>query len=355
MTCFRIAGLLVTLAMCISLISCNRDEVMVVPPPVTVSKGVYILSEGGFSPGSSKLSFFDFDNEKFTVNIFSPGSLGLFPDGITLYEGLLYITEQGNFGAQGKIYKADSNGAVISSANIGINPYSVTVSNGRLYVSNGPSNSVLAVDRENLQVLSNIPVRNYPQEILGIGNRVFVCNFGSFSSGDDSVVSVIDAGNNQIIGEIFVGKNPSSLAQSSDGKLLIGCPGDSLRAVIYKIDPLTLARLDTFKNLSFGFSKDIAVAGQNLIYFIGGDIYVDKEVVEYNISSGVSRILIQQPSGFFNYGLAADKTNGEVYVAQAASDFVSSGRVRIYSSGGVLARELTITDGVAPRRIFINR
>ncbi len=354
MTYFRIGSLLAAM-MCISFVSCNRDEVMVVPPPVTVAKGVYILSEGGFSPGTSKLSFFDFSNEEFTVNIFSPGSLGLFPDGITLYDGLLYITEQGNFGAQGKIYKADSNGAVITSANIGINPFSVTVSNGRLYVSNGPSNSVLAVSRENLQVLSNITVRNYPQEILGIGNRVFVCNFGSFSSGDDSVVSVIDAGNNQVVGEIFVGKNPSSLAQSSDGKLLIGCPGDSSRAVIYKVDPLTFARLDTFKNLTFGFSKDIAIVGQNLIYFIGGDVYVDKEVIEYNISSGVSRILIQQPSGYFNYGLAADDTNGEIYVAQAASDFVSSGRVRVYSSGGVFVRDFSITDGVAPRRILINR
>jgi YVTN family beta-propeller protein len=351
MTKYRFNLPLLVIAMVISMTSCNRDEVMVEPPPVSAKSGVYVLSEGGFSPGTSKLSFFDFEDDQFNVNIFNPGSLGLFPDGILLNEGKLYITEQGNFGAPGKIYKTDTNGTVISSSTIGINPFAITFSNGRLYISNGPSNTVSAISRENLQILSTIPVRNYPQEILGINNRVFVCNFGS----DDSVVSVIDAGNNQVVGNIIVGKNPSSLAKTSDGKLLIGCPGDSSRAVIYKVDPLTLAKLDTFKNLTFGLSKDIAATGSNLIHFIGGDIYADKEIIEYNISTGVSRVLIQQPSGYFNYGLATDPDNNNIYVAQAASDFASSGRLRIYSSGGVLAKELVITDGIAPRRIIVKR
>lgn len=351
MTKYRFNFFLLVIAMVISITSCNRDEVMVEPPTVLAKSGVYVLSEGGFSPGTSKLSFFDFESEQFNANIFNPGSLGLFPDGILLNEGNLYITEQGNFGAPGKIYKTDTNGAVISSSSIGINPFAVTFSNGRLYVSNGPSNTVSAISRENLQILSTIPVRNYPQEILGISNRVFVCNFGS----DDSVVSVIDAGNNQVVGNIIVGKNPSSLAKTTDGKLLIGCPGDSSRAVIYKVDPLTLAKLDTFKNLTFGLSKDIVATGSNLIHFIGGDIYVDKEIIEYNISTGVSRVLIQQPSGYFNYGLATDPDNGNIFVAQAASDFASSGRLRIYSSVGVLAKELVITDGIAPRRIIVKR
>jgi YVTN family beta-propeller protein len=351
---FRFSFFLLLISV-IGISSCNRDEVMVEPPPVSAKSGVYVLSEGGFAPGTSKLSFFDFEDEQFSVNIFNPGSLGLFPDGILLDEGNLYITEQGNFGAPGKIYKTDTNGTVISSSTIGINPFAITFANGRLYVSNGPSNTVSAISRENLQILSTIPVRNYPQEILGISNRVFVCNFGSFSTGDDSVVSVIDAGNNQVIGNIIVGKNPSTLAKTSDGKLLIGCPGDSSRAVIYKVDPLSLAKLDTFKNLTFGLSKDIAATGSNLIHFIGGDIYADKEIIEYNVSTGVSRVLIQQPSGYFNYGLAIDPNNNNVYLAQAASDFASSGRLRIYSSGGVLAKELVITDGIAPRRIIVKR
>lgn len=351
----RFIYIFLSMMSCIIISSCNRDEVIVEPPPVNAGEGVYILSEGGFSPGTSKLSYFDFESGQFSVNIFNPGSLGLFPDGIIFNDGFLYITEQGNFGAEGKAYKTDKNGTVITSSNAGVNPFAITLSNGRLYTSNGPSNTVTAISRDNLQILSTIPVRNYPQEILGIGIRVFVCNFGSFSTGDDSVVSVIDAGNNQVIGNIIVGRNPSSLAKSTDGKLLIGCPGDSSKGVIYKVDPLTLARLDTFKNLTFGFSKDIVVAGSNVIYFIGGDVYVDKEIIEYTISSGVSRVLIQQPPGYFNYGLAVDQTNGNIYVGQAASDFASSGRVRVYSSGGVLTRELAVPDGIAPRRILVKR
>ncbi len=105
MTKYRFNFFLLVIAMVVSITSCNRDEVMVEPPTVLAKSGVYVLSEGGFSPGTSKLSFFDFESEQFNANIFNPGSLGLFPDGILLNEGNLYITEQGNFGAPGKIYK----------------------------------------------------------------------------------------------------------------------------------------------------------------------------------------------------------------------------------------------------------
>lgn len=335
--------------------SCTRDEVIVIPPGPEVQSGVYILSEGGFSPGTSKLSFYDFGDGTFYPDIFSPGDLGLFSDGIVKSDAFLYVTEQGNFGSPGRIHKLDTNGNVITTAPVGVNPFAVTETNGRLYVTNGPGNSVSVVSRDNLQLLGTVNVRNYPQELIGIGNRVFVCNAGSFSSGPDSAVSVIDAGNNQVIGNIFAGKSPSTVARSSDGKLLIGCPGDSLTAAIYKVDPISLAVLDTFTNLRYGLSKDIVTDGGSNLFFIGGNIYSDEDVVSYSMNSGISQRIIPKPAGYLNYGLTYDTQLGKLYVAAAASDFVSDGKFRIYSTTGTLEKEFSIPTGIAPRRMLIKR
>lgn len=338
-----------------SLQSCTRDEIAVTPSPVDTRFGVYILSEGTFTPGSARLSFYNFDNDRFTASIFNPGALGLFPDGICVDRGSLFITEQGNFGSPGKIYKTDTNATVLRSAEAGINPYSVSITNGRIYVTNGPSNTVSVFIPDNLQLAATINVRNYPQELTGIGNRVFVCNFGSFSTGDDSVITVIDAGNNQVVNNIVVGKNPSSVIPSSDGKLLVGIPGDSSRGAIYKIDPINLARLDTFASLRYGFSKDLNRFGSDLLYFIAGQAYSERQVVSYRISTGEQRVILEQPPGFINYGLAIDQTDGNLYVAQAAADFVSEGRFRVYDPEGTLLRDFQISGGVTPRRIVVRR
>ena len=77
---------------------CNRDEIITPPATVNSSKGAYVLCEGGFNPGTSKLSFYNRTTDSFYVSIFNPGNLGLSPDGMILNENNLYITEQGNFG-----------------------------------------------------------------------------------------------------------------------------------------------------------------------------------------------------------------------------------------------------------------
>lgn len=351
----NIKFLLPVLAVSLALVSsCTRDEVMVNPPPPSVETGVYILSEGAFAPGTSKLSFYNSANDSFYQSIFSPGALGLFPNGMVKVDNNLFVTEQGNFGAAGKIYKLDLSGNVLSSASIGTNPFAISETNGRLFVTNGPSNKVLVINRESLLSLGEITVRNYPQELTGIGNRVFVCNTGSFTTGDDSVITVIDAGNNQIVGNVVVGKNPSSVAASSDGKLLVGCPGDSLTAAIYKIDPINLSTIAVYRGLKYGFSKDLNISGSSKLYFVAGNVYDDREVVSYDIGSGSSQIIIGKPSGYLNYGLIFDSGSGRLYVCNAAADFTSPGRFRAYSSSGALLKDI-LMDGVSPRRMLIKR
>lgn len=340
----------------INFTSCGSNDEIINPPAVNSSAGAYILSEGGFSPGTSKLSFYNNNSPEFTPSIFNPGTLGITPDGLIKDGNELYITEQGS-GATGKIYKTDTNGTVISSNDAGASPYSLTSANGKLYVTNGPSNSVSVIDKNSLATINTVNVGIYPQEILAIGNYVFVCNTSLFGGGTDSTVSVIDANTDAVVHTIHVGKTPSSLAKTTDNKLLIGCPGDVSKAVIYKVDPATFNKIDSFSNLTNGFCKDIAIESEYLIYFISGDVYAEGNVEAYNFISRTTFTFVPKQANELNYGLAYDRKNFLVYVGVAASNFTSSGKFRVYGNVGVLLNEYSITTGtsigIAPRRIVV--
>jgi YVTN family beta-propeller protein len=158
----------------------------------------YILSEGS-GPNSSKLSSYTYSGNSFTLNIFSPGNLGLYPDGIIKHNSNLFILEQGGFGGQGKIYKLDSNGTVLSSQAFGTNPYSDAIANNKIYATNGPASKVTVLNMSNFSTIKEITVGAYPQEILGYQNKVYVCNTSLFGGAHDSSVSVINAITDSVI------------------------------------------------------------------------------------------------------------------------------------------------------------
>ncbi|HMR40818.1 MAG TPA: YncE family protein [Ignavibacteria bacterium] len=333
---------------------CSRDEIVTPNAEVISSKGAYVLCEGGFSAGTSMLSFYNKTTDSLYNNIFNPGSLGLLPDGMILEQNSLYIIEQGNFGSPGKLYRTDTNGTQQASVNVGTNPYSLTAAFSKLFITNGPSNNVSIVDKNTFAFVGNVGVGIYPQEILAIGNNVFVCNTSEFGGGTDSTVTVIDAATNAVTATIQVRKTPSALAISKDGKLLVGCPGDSVTAAIFKIDPLTFNKIDSFTNLKHGFSKEISVLSSQFILYIGGDVYAEAGIIKYDLTNRISSEIIPKPTTGLNYCLAANNEENVIYVGYLPN-FSASGKLQIYNLSGTLQKNLTIFGGVAPRRIVVKR
>jgi len=341
------------LILCITYLSgCNRDEIVNPPIDVNALVGAYILSEGGSAVGSSKLSFYNLVSDNFSENIFTPGALGLFPDGLINDNGQLFLTEQGNFGSAGKIYKLDSNGLVKDFQSVGTNPYSIASANGKLYLTNGPANNVSVVDKNSLNIITTVNVGLYPQEIISIGNKVFVCNTSVFAGGTDSTVSVIDASSDQVIATIKVRKKPSSLAVTNDEKLLVGCPGSAATGIIYKLDPGNYSKLDSFvinNPPASGFDKDIAVdRNNNTIYFIS----FFNNIAKYDMVTRAQSVFINNfnTSDNFYYGYNYDSKNRKHYIANA-KNFLVNGSIIVYDANGNITR--TYTTGIAPRRIVI--
>lgn len=327
---------------------CNRDE-LVNPEPTgkTDVEGVYVLSEGSFASGTAKLSYYSIKRDTFLLNIFNPGSLGLFPDGLIMEDDYLYVVEQGSYGNAGTIYKADTNGTVLMSNHVGTNPYSVAYSNGKLYLTNGPAGNVSVVNKNTLTEIKTIQVGVFPQEILSFNNYVFVCNTSMFFGNKDSTVSVIDSRTDQEITKLKVKRDPSALAITNDQKLLVGC-NDSI-GYIYVFDPVNLIKIDSFYNLPGGFGRDISVdKNSSDIYYISNT----NNIMKLNLSTKTVGVFISNPnpSSVFYYGYAYDYKNKRHYVADARN-FTVTGLLRIFDYTG---SPIKVYDtGIAPRRLLL--
>ena len=331
--------------MFIGISSCS-DNNPVVPPVTVTSEGVFVLSEGGMTPGSSKLSYYNSNKDSFYVSLFNPVTLGLFPDGMIKYNSNLYVTEQGNFFAAGKIYKTDMNGTVISQNSVGTNPYSLCASNNKLYITNGPTSKVSVLDVSTLNTLKEINVGVYPQEIISYNNKVFVCNTSTYGGASDSTVSVIDANTDEVVKVLRVDKDPSGIAITNDGRLLVSSNSSTGKIYVFETSSFNLA--DSLYS-PFGFSKDFSVdKSTNNVYFIG----VNSDIVKLSLDNKNFTKLISKPSAqSFIYGYAYDYLNQKHYLADAM-DFVSSGRFLVYDVNGTMIK--TFITGIAPRRIIIN-
>jgi len=308
---------------------------------------VYILSEGGFSPNTSKLSMLDIQTNNFNQNIFSPGNIGLYPDGLIFYNENLYLTEQGNFGSSGKIYKLDTLGSVINSSSVGTNPYSLAISNNKIYITNGPASNVSVVNLTDFSLIKNITVGVYPQEIIALNNKVFVANNSLFGGNSDSTVSVIDTQVDSLIATIIVKKDPSSLAVSNDNFLLIGCPGNESNGKIFKVNPNNYQIVDTFSIPVYGFGKDISVdKNSNDIYFIS----YSNDIVKFNLNSRQSELVLSSvyPNNYY-YGYSFDFTTKKHFVLDA-KNFVVEGNLYVLDSTYSVTN--TFITGIAPRRIL---
>jgi YVTN family beta-propeller protein len=331
----------------LTLTGCDRDTIIIPEIPVNTSEGAYVLSEG-LIPGSGILSFYNVTVDSFYNNIMNAPLI--YPDGLFISGNDLFVVEQGNFGSSGNIFLCDTNGNINNSASAGTNPYSLTIANNKIYLTNGPAGSVSVLNKVDFSFVTNISVGLYPQEKISIGNKIFVCNTGLFAGPKDSTVSVIDALTDQVIFTIRVRYDPSSLEITNDGKLLVSCPGPGInpQGIIYKIDPDNYNKLDSFI-ISDGVDKDLSVDNEsNFVYFISGN----NNIVRLDLVSKANGMFIpnSNPASVFYYGYKYASKNRKHYLADASS-FVVNGKLLVYNGSGNL--EKSFTTGLAPRRIAL--
>ena len=325
-----------------------------IPPEITEynEEGFFILNEGSLGTGQGSVSFYHREYAIAANNIFKEAN-----GGAVAGSGIHSMNI-----INGKAYFVAKNSNTI----IIVNPLDMTglgeitgfelpkniiqVDPDRAYVSqwgqDGTYGSIKIVDLNSNTIVDSIPTRRGPEEMIKIGNNVFVANTGGIFI--DSVLTKISVLSDEILKTIDVGLVPTYLEVDKDLNIwtltrgLINDPGDptvNIKGRLTKIENdevvLSLPIKPASNSLTINNTR-------NKLYFVqNGWVY------EHLITSTAISLVPYIEKSF--YGLEIDPKTGNL-IGMDAGNLEESGELYIYDSERTPLD--TVEVGVAPVGAF---
>lgn len=348
--------------------ACSKDDPN--PDPVTPpAKGLYVISEGGSSPNSAKLGFYNLGTSSFTGDYFvqqnpTETALGSISNDAIIYGGKLYIIM--NVSSEVLVLNPYT-GVLIRRISFGTAPnlksprYAVGA-RGKVYVT-AYDNTVTPIDTTTLTLGTSITVGQDPEGIAVHGNFLYVANSGGLNYPDvDSTVSVIDLNTNTEIKKIKVGYNPNKVEVAANGDIYVSAygvgfptpPAPVIPASVSVINSTTNLLKTTLSTAYYGYSH-VRIFG-NIAYFFNnyGGAGTAK-VYNTDTNTDIRAEFITDGTTITTlYGINVDEQNGDVYIMDA-KDYISSGSVTCFSSAGVKKFAFTTTSGINPNKVVFAR
>lgn len=333
--------------------SCKKDgpDVDPTPPPTDKIQGMYILSEGNWGSSNASLSYYDFQTEIFTNNVFKTANpqivmgLGDVGNDIGIYGSKMYLAINNS----NKVEVVDAK-TVKSLKTITVNQCRfIAFYKNNVYITSNDG-YVAVVDTATLSLVTKINVGNNPEQLAVVGDKLYVANSGAYSAPNyEKTLSVIDLNTNQEINRIDVAINLRNVAADSGGDLYVTSLGD------YGAIPNRLYVIDTKTGL---IKKKFDIGATNIwingnfayLYYYDWNTYsstyvsintLTDEIASNNyLGSGSAAILAP-------YGIGINNLNGDIFIADA-KDYLSPGTVSCFSNKGEL--KWSKTAGAIPSR-----
>lgn len=326
-----------------------------VPSPedvvATGSRGLFVVCEGNYTYSNASLSYYDIDAMKVENEVFvrrNSFPLGDVAQSMTIHDGTAYVAVNNSsvvFTVDPETFRCTGRIENLVSPR-----YVHIVDDSKAYISDMYAFEITVFDpRTRLKtgsVSTRFEGRKRPstEQMIGYGGYVFT-NCWSY---DDRML-VIDAAEDEVVGSIATGKQPNSMALDRNGKIWVlsdGGYGDnpvgheapSLR----RIDAETRQVEKVFEFETGQRAADICIDGT------GSTIYILKDHV-WRMDVGADDFpavpFIENTTGNYWYGIAADPRTSEIYLADAV-DKVQPGVVYRYSPQGALVDKFKV--GVIP-------
>lgn len=206
-----------------------------------------------------------------------------------------------------------TNNSVTANVPVGSNPVGVTYdpSNGDLYVTNPEQDTVSVISSANNALVTTITVGSFPNGAVfdPLDADVYVTNSGS------NFISVISSRNNLIVATVAVGAT-SGTFDSIDGDLYFANTTSDQVNVISGSNDTALETIP-INGLPSHATNALAFDPNN------GDLYVVLSSNFVNVISGTNNSMVASvPVGINPSCVAADSTNGEVYVTNYGANTV---------------------------------
>ncbi len=304
------------------------------------SNGAFITNEGAYGAGNGSISFYSYEQNTLTNNIFNTVNnrvLGDVVQSITIHDTIAYIVVN----ASNKIEIASANTftekGVISDV---INPrYYLALDDEKGYVSQwGDDGIVKVIDQKTLAVTKEITVGIGAEQMIIHNGLLYVANSGGYAN--NNTISVIDTNTDEVIKTITLdGDSPRDFVIDANNDIWVLCAG----YVDYYSTPMTetpskLIRINPTTNEvaeSINISETLHPTcleiskNENNLFYGGG--YGVQGIFKMSIDDDTAPTTALIDKSF--YGLSINQETGDIY-AMEASSFTDNGTLWRYEDNG---------------------
>ena len=330
----KIVGLIV-LTLTLLYTSCMKWEYGFTEDFDITSGGLFITNEGNFQYGNATLSFYNPETKQIENEIFYRANamkLGDVAQSMTIRNGIGWVVVNNSH----VIFAIDLNTfkEVGRITNLTSPRYIHFLSDEKAYVTQIWDNRIFIINPKRYQVTGYIEVPNMTMEsgsteqIVQYGKYVYI-NCWSYQNR----ILKIDTETDQIVAELTVGIQPTSLALDCNNKLWTvtdggydGSPYGYETPSLYRIDAESFTIEKQFEFTFGDWPSEVQLNGtKDKIYWLNDDVW-EMDVTANNLPA--------EPflpyNGTLYYGLTICPKSGDVYIADAI-DYVQQGMIYRYS------------------------
>lgn len=330
----KIVGLIV-LTLTLLYTSCMKWEYGFTEDFNITSGGLFITNEGNFQYGNATLSFYNPETKQIENEIFYRANamkLGDVAQSMTIRNGIGWVVVNNSH----VIFAIDLNTfkEVGRITNLTSPRYIHFISDEKAYVTQIWDNRIFIINPKRYQVTGYIEVPNMTMEsgsteqIVQYGKYVYI-NCWSYQNR----ILKIDTETDQIVAELTVGIQPTSLALDCNNKLWTvtdggydGSPYGYETPSLYRIDAESFTIEKQFEFTFGDWPSEVQLNGtKDKIYWLNDDVW-EMDVTANNLPA--------EPflpyNGTLYYGLTICPKSGDVYIADAI-DYVQQGMIYRYS------------------------
>lgn len=316
-------------------------DLCVDPPQLPIlSNAVWILNEGAYTWGNASLSCYWPDSQKVSNGVYASVNtipLGDVAQSVHFLAGYAFLVVNNSGRVEVlNLLTAKSSGA---TTGLGSPRFFHPGKTGEAWVTDLYANNISKIELGRFSIVEeeSLPVNGWTEEMLQIGNDLFVCNT------DGRQLYILDL-NSETLDSMDVGRAPVSLVEDKNGKLWVLSDGglSEEKARLDRVDPLSRSvelSLE-FPDLSSSPSELKINAAGDRVYWLNGGVWSLE--VEENTLPGAAMI----PSNGRNlYSLGIHPVSGDIYTGDA-KDFVQKGQMYRYNSQGTEISSFAV--GVGP-------
>ena len=329
-----IAILLILLSSCMKWEYANQEDFNL------PDDGLFIINEGNFQYGNATLSFYDPQINKVENEVFLRSNgmkLGDVAQSMIIHGDIGWVVVNNShvvFAINTKTFKE-----VGRITNLTSPRYMHFVSDEKAYITQIWDNRIFIVNPKTYKTIGYIHCPNMTMEtgsteqMVQKGKYVYV-NCWSYQNR----ILKIDTETDQIVEELTIGIQPTSLALDANGKLWTvtdggyeGSPYGYDAPALYRINPEKMVVEQRFDFKKGDSPSEIQINGDGTeIYWINDDIW------RMNVNAtSLPEAPFLPSKGTIYYGLTVSPRNGDVYIADAI-DYVQLGKIYRYSKTGEL-------------------